>query len=65
MERLNDLQVGESILIDSSKKTARTIWSNSITILHRTGNKQFTIRTNRENKEIRVWRLADIVIEEA
>ncbi len=63
MERLNELEVGGSILIETSKKTARTIWSNHITVLHRETNKQFTIRTNRETKEVRVWRLADIIKE--
>jgi hypothetical protein len=51
-EQLDELEVGESILIDKSKKPS---WQTTI---GRFNDKVFSIRTSRdEKKEIRVWRL--------
>ena len=57
LEQLEELMIGDSILITEVK---RQVWANHISAMHRDTNKQFTIRTNRDNKEIRVWRLKDI-----
>lgn len=54
---LNELEVGQGVVITSEK---RSVWSTVINRLHGRTNKQFAIRTNRENGEIRVWRLADV-----
>ena len=59
-ESLDELEIGGSILIDSDKNYNRSVWANAITAVHRDTHKQFTIRTNRETKEVRVWRLNDI-----
>lgn len=52
-ERLDELEIGGNILIDAD---SRGVWANTITALHRDGHKQFTIRTQPETNEIRVWR---------
>lgn len=56
-ERLDELKVGQSILIKEDK---RIVWSNNITAMRRDSRKQFTVRTNPDTKEMRVWRLADL-----
>lgn len=53
-ERLEELNQGESILIDPAK---RGIWSTIKSALHRDSDKHFSIRTDPDTKEKRVWRL--------
>jgi hypothetical protein len=53
-ERLDELEKGESLLINNS---SRASWANNITAANRDTDKQFTIRTHPDTKEIRVWRL--------
>jgi|GEM_PF-3398808 len=56
---LDELEVGGSILISKEKRDS---WSTNITRMHAATNKQFIIKTSREEpKETRVWRLSDIV----
>lgn len=55
-EKLDELPIGGNILIKEDK---RIVWSNNITAMRRDTKKQFTIRTNPDTKEMRVWRLAD------
>ncbi|MDB5144223.1 MAG: hypothetical protein JWQ66_2936 [Mucilaginibacter sp.] len=62
-EQLDDLEIGDNILISLDN---RQTWANHIWAAHRDTNKQFTIRTNRqEPKETRVWRLPDLEPQEA
>jgi len=55
-EQLDELEIGESLPIEESKRVA---WANTITAMHRDTFKQFTIRTNRVTREVSIWRLDD------
>lgn len=57
-EQLTELEVGGSFPIE---RDDRPVWATNITRMHRDTVKQFTIRTDRdEKKQTRVWRLQDI-----
>lgn len=58
-ERLDELEIGGSIAITDNRQT----WANHISMMHRDTAKQFAIRTNRDTKEMKVWRLEDTVKE--
>jgi hypothetical protein len=54
-ERLAELEPAESILISQD---TRHSWASAITRAHKLSeDRQFTIRTNSDSNEIRVWRL--------
>lgn len=54
-ERLESLEKGGSILIDQQ---TRGVWSNNVSRLHSENEEVlYSIRTDRINKEIRVWRI--------
>lgn len=54
-EKLDQLNLGESILISSSNRQS---WANKVSDFHsKVKNKRLTIRTDPSNGEIRVWRL--------
>lgn len=53
-ERLDELNVGGSILIDAAKSR---VWSTSLSEMHKDTDKRFSLRTDPLTEDKRVWRL--------
>lgn len=53
-EQLNELEPRQGFEIDKFKRAS---WANFISALHRDTDKQFSIRTDKDNGTLSVWRV--------